>query len=57
MGSIKTAIKNYILTEFPPGETVGDLTDSASLLIGPVVHSIAILKSVTSREERPRIGR
>ncbi len=55
MENIKTAIENYIPKEFLPGETLGDLTDSAHLVIGVVVHSIAILKPVTFREERCRI--
>ena len=48
----KQAIKDYILTEFLPGENPSLLTDSTPLVTGGILDSLAILKLVASLQER-----
>jgi acyl carrier protein len=49
---IETAIKQYILREFLPGEDPAALTDSTQLITTGVLDSIATLKAVAFLEER-----
>ena len=50
--AIKSALKNYILKEFLPGEAPEELTDTTPLITGGVFDSIATLKLVAFIEER-----
>jgi acyl carrier protein len=52
MEEIKKTIKEYILSEFLPGETADNLTESTPLVTGGVLDSIATLKLVSFLEER-----
>ena len=48
----KTAIKDFILKEFLPGEDPAELTDTTPLITGGILDSIATLKLVMFIEER-----
>lgn len=48
---IKSAVKNYILKEFLPGEDPDELTDDTPLISGGVLDSIATVKLVMFLEE------
>jgi acyl carrier protein len=50
--AIESAIKEFILTEFLPGEDPAALTNSTALITTGVLDSIATLKMVTFLEER-----
>ena len=50
--SIKHAIKEYILTEFLPGEDPGALEDDTPLITGGVLDSIATIQFATFVEEK-----
>ena len=52
MDEIKTAVHDYILREFLPGEDPSDLTDQTPLITGGVLDSISTLKLVVFLEER-----
>ncbi|GIX28260.1 acyl carrier protein [Pelomicrobium sp. G1] len=49
---IKSAVKEFILREFLPGESPDELTDGTPLITGGVLDSIATLKLVLFIEER-----
>jgi acyl carrier protein len=49
---IETAIKEYILAEFLPGEDCAALTASTALVTTGILDSIATLKVVAFLEER-----
>ena len=49
--AIKQEIKDFIMSEFLPGESPDDLTDSTPLISGGVLDSIATLKLVMFLEE------
>jgi acyl carrier protein len=49
---IEAAVKEFILTEFLPGEDPAALTDTTPLMSTGVLDSIATLKLVTFLEER-----
>ncbi len=49
---IKSAVKEFILREFLPGENPDELTDGTPLITGGVLDSIATLKLVLFIEER-----
>jgi acyl carrier protein len=49
---IKSALKQFILKEFLPGEDPNELTDTTPLITGGVLDSIATLKLVLFLEER-----
>jgi acyl carrier protein len=49
---IKTAIRDFVLKEFLPGEDPAELTDTTPLITGGVLDSIATLKLVMFIEER-----
>lgn len=48
---IKQALKEFILSEFLPGEDPNELTDTTPLITGGVLDSIATLKLVLFLEE------
>ena len=48
---IKKSLKDFILTEFLPGEDASELTDTTPLITGGVLDSIATLKLVLFLEE------
>ena len=52
LDEIKTAVHDYILREFLPGEDPSDLTDQTPLITGGVLDSISTLKLVVFLEER-----
>lgn len=54
--AIKQDIKNFIMSEFLPGESPDELTDSTPLISGGVLDSIATLKLVMHVEEKYRIS-
>jgi acyl carrier protein len=49
---IKSAVKEFILKEFLPGEDPGELTDATPLISGGVLDSIATIKLVLFLEEQ-----
>ena len=49
---IKSAVKDYILREFLPGESPDSLDDSTPLITGGVLDSIATIKLISFLEER-----
>ena len=49
--AIHDKIKNFILTEFLPGEDPSALTDSTALMTTGILDSLATLKLVTYLEE------
>jgi len=49
---IKTALKNYILNEFLPGEDPAALTDGTPLMTTGILDSIAVLKAVSFLENQ-----
>ena len=52
MDNIKATVKEYILTEFLPGESPESLTDSVSLITGGILDSIATMRLVVFLEEK-----
>jgi len=52
MDNTKHIIKDYILTEFLPGENPALLTDTTPLITGGILDSLAILKLVAFLGER-----
>lgn len=51
-GQIRTAVREYLVSEFLPGEDAEGLTDTTPLISGGVLDSIAVVKLVTYFEER-----
>lgn len=49
---IKSAVKDFILEEFLPGEDPEALTEATPLITGGVLDSLATLKLVTFLEEK-----
>jgi acyl carrier protein len=49
---IKQTVKEFILSEFLPGEDPAELTDATPLITGGVLDSIATLKLVLFLEEK-----
>ena len=52
MGQIREDIKEFILSEFLPGENPHALTDSTPLITEGILDSLATLKLVSFLEER-----
>lgn len=52
MEDLKQAIREYILTEFLPGENPAELTDTTPLITGGILDSLATIKLVAFLEER-----
>ncbi len=50
--AIKGPIKDFILSEFLPGEDPDELTDGTPLISGGILDSIATLKLVMFLEEK-----
>jgi acyl carrier protein len=50
--AIKGPIKDFIMSEFLPGEDPNELTDDTPLISGGILDSIATLKLVMFMEER-----
>jgi acyl carrier protein len=50
--AIKDPIKDFIMSEFLPGEDPNELTDGMPLISGGILDSIATLKLVMFMEER-----
>ncbi len=50
--NISTAVREFILSEFLPGEDPNELTDTTPLMTGAVLDSIATLKLAAFLEER-----
>lgn len=48
----RQAVKDYILSEFLPGENPDELTEDLPLISGGILDSIATLKLVLHFEER-----
>jgi acyl carrier protein len=49
---IKSTVKDYILTEFLPGESPDSLDDETPLITGGVLDSIATVKLIAFLEEK-----
>lgn len=49
---IRDAVREYLLTEFLPGEDPSALTDTTPLISGGILDSIASVKLVSFLEER-----
>jgi acyl carrier protein len=49
---VKAVIKDYILSEFLPGESPDSLDDTTPLITGGVLDSIATVKLIAFLEER-----
>ena len=52
MGEIKEDIRQYILTEFLPGEKPSNLRDDTPLRTGGILDSVGTLKLVSFVEEK-----
>lgn len=50
-GSIHDKIKEFVLTQFLPGEDPGALTDTVGLMDSGILDSLATLKLITYLEE------
>lgn len=48
---VRTAVRDYLLTEFLPGEDEAALTDTTPLITGGILDSIASVKLVSHLEE------
>jgi acyl carrier protein len=51
MDDTSNAVRQFIMTEFLPGEDPSKLTDSTPLISGGILDSLAILKLVAFLEE------
>lgn len=49
---IRSGVREYLLTEFLPGEDPAALTDATPLITGGILDSIASVKLVSHLEER-----
>jgi len=54
--TFKQPVKDYIMSEFLPGEDPAELKDDTPLITGGILDSIATLKLVLFMEERWRIS-
>ena len=54
--TIKQDLKDFIMSEFLPGESPDDRTDSTPLISGGVLDSIATLKLVMYVEDKHGVG-
>jgi acyl carrier protein len=52
MSEIQSAVRDYILNEFLPGESPDELADDTPLITGGVLDSISTLKLVAFLEDR-----
>lgn len=50
--SIKSTVKDYILTEFLPGTSPAELADNTPLIQGAILDSLATVQLVAFLEER-----
>jgi acyl carrier protein len=55
MDAIESAVKQYILDEFLPGENPANLSETTPLITGGILDSLATLKLVSFLEEQYRI--
>lgn len=55
METTQATIKDYILSEFLPGESPAALTESTPLITGGILDSLATLKLVSYLEEKYKI--
>jgi acyl carrier protein len=55
-GSVEAAVKEFILTEFLPGEAPEALTNTTALITTGILDSIGTLKLVSFLEQRFKIG-
>jgi acyl carrier protein len=51
MDEIRQSVHDYILREFLPGESPGELTDETPLITGGILDSISTLKLVSFLED------
>ena len=52
MSEIREVVREYLLTEFLPGEDPQALTDSTPLITGGILDSISSVKLVSHLEDR-----
>jgi acyl carrier protein len=52
MENVEAAVKQFIMTEFLPGEDPAELTPDTPLITGGVLDSLATMKLVSFLEER-----
>lgn len=52
MDATQTAVKDYILNEFLPGEDPAALTEATPLITGGILDSLSTLKLVSFLEEK-----
>lgn len=50
--NVENTVRQYILSEFLPGETAEQLADSTPLVTGGILNSLGTLKLVMFLEER-----
>lgn len=55
MNHVSDAIRDFILTEFLPGEEPSNLTATTPLITGAILDSLATIKLVAFLEERFKI--
>ena len=55
VSGIREVVKDFILTEFLPGEDPDELTESTSLLTSGVLDSLNTMRLITFLEERFRV--
>lgn len=53
---IKQQVKDFIMTQFLPGEDPNELTDETPLISGGILDSIATLQLVMFMEEKFKVG-
>ncbi|MBX6311392.1 MAG: acyl carrier protein [Isosphaeraceae bacterium] len=51
MSAIESAVREFLLREFLPGEDPSELTDQTPLITGGILDSISTLRLVTFLEE------
>lgn len=54
--SAKQTVKDFIMSQFLPGEDPAELTDETPLISGGILDSIATLQLVMFMEERFRVS-
>jgi acyl carrier protein len=52
MTDVGNTVKQFILDQFLPGESAGELTETTPLITGGILDSLATMKLITFLEDR-----
>jgi acyl carrier protein len=52
MTDVGSTVKQFILDQFLPGESAGELTETTPLITGGILDSLATMKLITFLEDR-----